>query len=436
MAKKCILILLDGLGDRPHPEIGDQTPLQAAYTPVLDNIAAKGASGLYHAGIVGQAMPSENAHFSLFGYDAQDFPGRGALEALGAGIDIQQQDVAILAHFVSMVNRDDVFWLMQNKPVLTDEESQMFFPLSNDIDIDEINFRFIPTHKFRGILTLKGVVSPFITDTDPFRDGRPLIEPEPFIQYTADSPTQKTADALKKYILHVHRLLETHPLNKKRKKENKPVINGIVTQRAGRLKKVMAFHEKWGLKGCILSAGIVYRGVAKYLGFDHKDVKDTNHPGDDLSQRIKMAYEMTRNYDFIHVHTKVPDEIAHTKQPTAKKEAIEALDKGMGKVIQPLLDDPDVFLVIASDHSTPSSSHLVHSGEPVPIIMHGQNVRRDQVGIYDEVHAAQGILGQFRGNEMMYQILNYLDRPKLAGLMDCPEDQPFWPGNYKPFNVS
>ena len=435
MAKKCILILLDGLGDRPCTELDNKTPLQAARTPVLDAIATDGASGLYHAGIVGQAMPSENAHFAIFGYDTRDFPGRGALEALGAGIHIEKEDVAILAHFVSLKKQNDTLWLVQNKPTLSIEESRAFFSFCGSMDVDNIRFQFTPTHSFRGILTLKGSVSPFITDTDPFMDDRPLIEPEPLMQYAADGNARKTADALKQYILQVNTLLENHPINEKRRTENSPLINGIVTQRPGQLKSVKPFQEKWGLKGCILSAGIVYRGLGRFLGFDHKDVTDTDDPGDDLARRIQMASRMIKDYDFIHVHTKVPDEAAHTKQPIAKKTTIEALDRGIGKAIQPLLEDPDTLLVIASDHSTPSSTHLVHSGEPVPVIMHGRNVRKDKVSVYDEVHAAGGILGHFRGTEMMYQILNYLDRPKLAGIMDCPEDQPFWPGDYKPFKI-
>jgi 2,3-bisphosphoglycerate-independent phosphoglycerate mutase len=103
MSKKCIMILLDGLGDRSYLEFDHQTPLQSAKTPVLDRLAAQGANGLYHAGLLGQALPSENAHFAMFGYDMQDFPGRGALEALGAGLPIENDQVALLAHFVSVI---------------------------------------------------------------------------------------------------------------------------------------------------------------------------------------------------------------------------------------------------------------------------------------------------------------------------------------------
>jgi 2,3-bisphosphoglycerate-independent phosphoglycerate mutase len=118
-----------------------------------------------------------------------------------------------------------------------------------------------------------------------------------------------------------------------------------------------------------------------------------------------------------------------------KKEVIEALDRGIGKAIEPFINDPKVVLFITSDHSTPSSSPLIHSGEPVPLTIYGQGVRRDTVRRYDEIHVAGGALGTVRGQEMMYLILNHLDRIKLTGIMDTPDDQPYWPGRYQPFQV-
>ena len=435
MAKKCILVLLDGLGDRPYKALGNRTPLQAADTPVLDDIARKGASGLYHAGHLGQALPSENAHFSIFGYDMASFPGRGAIEALGAGIDLCSTDVAILAHFVSMTQDNGTFRLIDNKPVLNEKETRGFFDAVDNMSLNGVRFSFIPTHHFRGILTMKGDVSAFITDTDPFKDGRPLIEPVPLVSYETDVPSVNAARALKAYIFKTHKILENHPLNRHRTDNGQPMINGIVTQRAGKMKEVQRFEDKYGLKGCVLASGIVYHGLAKYLGMDHVAVEDSAACGDDLSKRIQMAAEMMVDYDFIHVHTKAPDEAAHTKNPMTKKTVIEELDKGIGGAITPILSDPNILLVIAADHSTPSAGPLVHSGEPVPVILHGTNVRIDSVARYDEVSAAAGVLGQIRKKELIYLILNYLDRAKLDGIRDCPEDQPFWPGRYTPFSI-
>ena len=118
--KKCVLIILDGLGDRSYSDFNHQTPLQAAFTPALDRMAAAGANGLYHAARVGLALPSENAHFALFGYDQADFPGRGALEALGAGVHLSEKDVALLVHFSSVEINDGRLFLRRNTPPARD----------------------------------------------------------------------------------------------------------------------------------------------------------------------------------------------------------------------------------------------------------------------------------------------------------------------------
>ena len=175
MAKKCILILLDGLGDRSCEALDDLTPLQAARTPALDRLAREGANGLYHAARLGQALPSENAHFSLFGYDLDAFPGRGALEALGAGIDLSTGTVAVLAHFVSATESPEgTLLLVDGKPDAPDEELQALFQAVEHFETQNTRIRLHPTHGFRGILTLVGPVAPFITDSDPIDKGRLL----------------------------------------------------------------------------------------------------------------------------------------------------------------------------------------------------------------------------------------------------------------------
>ena len=116
-----------------------------------------------------------------------------------------------------------------------------------------------------------------------------------------------------------------------------------------------------------------------------------------------------------------------------KIQAIEACDRGIGAAIDPLKDDPDVVIVVTADHSTPSGGMLIHSGEPLPLLIHGTGLRRDDVNCFDEIAVASGALSLVRGRELLYLILNYLDRAKLQGLMDTPDDQPYWPGDFQPF---
>ena len=162
---------------------------------------------------------------------------------------------------------------------------------------------------------------------------------------------------------------------------------------------------------------------------------DLENPEEEIAARLQQAREALKACDFVHVHTKAPDEAAHRRDPQLKKTVIEALDRGIAREIGPFLNDPEMLVIVTSDHSTPSEGTLVHSGEPVPVVMRGCGVRRDRVETFDEVSAACGALGMMRGKEMMYLILNYLDRAKLAGTMYSERDQPFWPGEYAPFSL-
>ena len=438
MSKKCIMLLLDGLGDRSYPALNDQTPLQAAHTPTLDHLACNGANGLYHAAALGQALPSENAHFAMFGYDMIDFPGRGALEALGAGIPMDMNQVAILSHFVAVrPTPQGTLILEEGKPKATEHEIKQL--------IDCVGYYAAPdgtvvqlhhTSGFRGILTLTGHVSPFVTDSDPMVHQQPVVAVVPWAAHTNDAATCNCARVLYDYLVWVHHQLRDHPVNVARRKAGHAPLNGLVTQRAGQLKNIEPMAEKYGLRAMSIASGIVYHGLAAYLGMTVYKVKDTDRPGDDLARRLQSALDELKDHDFIHVHTKTPDEAAHTKNPLAKRDVIERLDKGLAAVLKQLLADPELLLIVAADHSTPSAGPLIHSGEPVPLIFYGPGIRRDTVTRFDEIHAAPGALGMVRGKELMYLILNHLDRAKLHGIMDTPVDQPYYPGHVESFRIT
>ena len=435
MPKKCVLILLDGLGDRSYAELAHQTPLQAAHTPYMDKIAALGANGLYHAGLLGQALPSENAHFTMFGYEPDEFPGRGALEALGAGIDLTVDNVAVLAHFAELREENNCLFLVDGKPEASLDEVKLLIETVGEYSRDGVNIRFMHTQGLRGILVLRGQVAPFITDTDPFINGFKIVDLKPWAGYQNSTAVQTTARVLKSYLVNIYYSLKKHPLNDARLQNGLGPINGMVTQRAGQLKFVTPFRERFGMRGLSIASGLVYQGLSAFIGLDFKKATDTKDPGKDIAARLSMACNAFDNYDFIHIHTKAPDEAGHTKDPLAKKKVIESLDIGIGTALGPLMNNPDVLIILTADHSTPSSGLLVHSGEPVPLTFYGQGIRRDGVRCFDEISAAQGALGTVRGQELIFLILNHLERIKLKGLMDTPVDQPFWPGNYDPFTL-
>lgn len=434
--KKCVLILLDGLGDRSYTALGNRTPLQAAHTPVLDRLTQNGASGLFHPTRMGQALPSEMAHFALFGYSMKEFPGRGALEALGAGLPIRTEDVAVLARFAKLFTDADGCLRLSDEKVT--EEDERLNPLSasvGDYEYRGIRIRFYRTKGPYGILILRGNVSPRITDTDPILLNHRLSAVKPWYKEPPESPAADTAAALKSYLVWAYERLGKHPLNRERIEKGLEPINGIVTQRAGQLRSVPFFRERYGFSGISIASGIIYRGICSYLGLDFHKVKDTDNCGEDIAARLEKAVDFLGRYDFIHVHSERPDQAAHTKDPEAKIRVIEELDAGIGRAIEPLLESPDVVIAVTADHSTPSKGPLVHSGEPVPLIFCGPGIRRDRVEQFNEVDTAGGALGCVRGPEFMDLVLNYMDRAKLQGLMDTPYDQRYWPGDYEPFRI-
>jgi 2,3-bisphosphoglycerate-independent phosphoglycerate mutase len=430
----CILLLLDGLGDRSYTELGNRTPLQAAHTPNLDKLAARGGSGLMHCADQGMALPSENAHFAMFGYRPEEFPGRGYLEALGAGIEIDEGETAFLAHLSMLKPQGSSLLLVKDRPKLSRHEVAPLFEAVREFSYDDLHFRLVPTKGVDAILVLSAPSSKHVTDTLPFFDNSSLIEPQPLAGFKDDPVAEKTATALKAFLVWCHKTLSSHSLNISRQQEGKGALNGIVTLRPGQHLTVENFNSRWGLKGASLASGLVYWGLSQYLGLQHIEVKDSEDPGRDIHDRILQAIDLKNDYDFIHVHTKAPDEAAHTKNCQNKVAAIESLDRGIGRAIDALLEK-DTLLIITADHSTPSSGPLIHSGEPVPITMVGTGVRQDNIQKYNEIDCGGGSLGYIHGHSMMYMVLNGLDRVKLAGLQDTPVDQPFWPGHRTSFKL-
>jgi 2,3-bisphosphoglycerate-independent phosphoglycerate mutase len=434
MPRCCILILLDGLGDRAYASLQGKTPLQAASTPHMDRLASMGSNGLFQAIRPGLALPSENAHFAMFGYEQAEFPGRGYLEAAGAGLAVGREDVALLAHFVCLKRQGNTLQLIKHRPKSKADEQEMLAGLIASYGRREIAVNYHRTHGLDGIVTMTGPVSPAITDSDPLETDTPLVEVEPWEEARGDERALDTAAALKAYLLWCHEQLAAHPLNAKRKKRGEPAINGIVTQRAGRWRKVDSFSERWGMKGLSISSGLMYWGLASFIGMDREKVPDSSDPGHDLAERLRLARSRAADYEFIHVHSKAPDVAGHSKDPSNKVAAIEALDRGLGRVIEELLDD-DIVLVVTADHSTPSFGPLVHSGEPVPFTVVGRGIRRDNVFLFDEVCCAGGALSMLQGSDLMYLVLNWLDRAKLQGLMDTTRNQPYWPGIRRPLLI-
>ncbi len=425
---KCLLIILDGLGDRQHPELDGQTPLQAASTPNLDRLASLGGNGLFHAGRLGEPFPSESAHFALFGYPQSMFPGRGPLEALGAGVDLREGDVAVLAHFVSAENRNGTLFVCQDRPEQVEEDDVLtLFDQAAGFETREITISLHRTQGLFGVLVLRGNVSPWITDSNPMRDMAQATDVAACAGTADKGQAEATAKSLRTYLRRVFHCLERSNVNIARRQRGLAPVNALVTQRAGRLLAVPSFPFRTGLKGASIASGTMFQGLAGFIGLEAYDVQGLPDVEADFSARLDLAAGLLPDCDFIHLHTKAPDKAAHSKNCRATRDVIEALDRAFTPYMPLLAQDPEILLVIASDHSTPSSGPMIHSGEPVPVIMRGETVRRDRVAVYDEVSAACGSLGLMRETELFQLVLNGMDRARLQGIRDSAAERLFWP---------
>jgi 2,3-bisphosphoglycerate-independent phosphoglycerate mutase len=434
-SQKCVLILLDGIADRAHPELEHKTPLQKAFTPNLDRLASYGANGLYHALCPGVSLPSEAAHFFMMGYGPEDFPGRGYLEALGEDVPVDAEDVLLLAHLAVLERDGGLLRMVEKKPILPIDDTMELFETISFHEYGEGRLQLTRTRGSSGILAVKGKVSPHISDSDPIYSGYPVLEVQPYSDHEHNKAARRCAQLVNRYLSDVHERLSRHPINALRRSGGQLPVNGVVTQRAGKARKLKSLEHLWGIRALTVCSSSLYAGVFGAMGADAEVVAERSSPAQDLFSKLEMAFHKISRYDMVHVHTKATDEAAHRKDPKAKVDVICSLDEAFEGLWEKLAGQKDVLVIVTGDHATPSSGSMIHSGEPSPLSIFGPNVWRDHVSVFDEVHCAQGALGLMRGKELLLTILSLLDRSKLWGLRDCPFDLPYYPGCRKPLVV-
>jgi len=427
---KIIIILLDGLGDRAYPELTHLTPLQAAKTPNLDYLAAGGSNGLFHASYPGQCLPSEIAHFLLFGYNLEDFPGRGLLEAIGEGIPYEQEDAICLAHLCGIEWQNGIAVLKRGRDEImgTREAIGQIYRLIDRFEKDKLLIRLEQTRRNDAVLVLSGAVSHCISDSDPMRQGCPVAQINP-LGSPSNYKAKRTAEILNDYLRYCYGILNDPAKNPYR---DKIPANFLVTQRCGKHRTLIPFQSLWGLRGAVIASPSVYAGLASEVGLDFIQAEDTLSPEKDMRERIAYAIA-DAEHDFLHVHTKLPDETAHKGDPRQKQEVISLLDRSMDQLVKTMQHGDDILLAVTADHSTPSGSPLIHSGEPVPVLINGPNVRRDNVQKFDEIEAACGCLGMLRGREVMAMLLNYANRSVLYSHRLGAVERSCFPLKYQPF---
>ncbi len=411
-----MLLILDGLGDRPHPNLKWLTPLQKAEIPNMDLMAAKGLLGMQYPIAPGVPPGSDTGHLSLFGYDVEsEYPGRGVFEALGEGIELEE-GVAFRANFATVEEVDGKLIVKDRRAGrISGEDANKLAATIAEMELmrGDVKARFVHTLEHRGFLILEGPnLSSEVTDVDPHEVGYPVLEPKPMSE-----KSKKTAEALKEFLNRSYGILRDHDVNKKRIMEGRPPANFILPRGAAGPSKLEPFSSRWGFTPAAVAAGPMYKGIARALGFEvFHPWGATGLPDSDFSSKVRKALDLLDDYDFVYVHMKGTDVASHKKDPTLKVKVLEKIDLA----IEPLTDPPeDLLVVLTGDHATPCTLGK-HSGDPVPILFYSKGLPRDDSVNFQELDAYTGGLGWITGSDLMKLILNYSDRALEYGLRPIP----------------
>jgi 2,3-bisphosphoglycerate-independent phosphoglycerate mutase len=355
---------------------------------------------------------------------------------VGEGLPFDDADVLCLAHLSSVSWQNGVPILTQGRKHMERDSVDLgtLYDAVSSYEAHGIRFRLHRTGRNDAILILSGRVSPYVSDSDPMIPGRQIALVHPLFNNPEPEKAEPTASALNAYLAWCHKVLDSHEINRLRRDRTRPEANFLTTQRSGRRVLQEPFEQRWGLCGMLFASGSVYAGLAHELGLDFIWAKDGRDPGKDLGERIRTALD-DRSHDFVFVHTKAADEAAHTGDPSHKKTVIASLDRGLNELVKGVETGDDLLVAVTSDHSTPSVSTLIHSGEPVPVTLVGKNIRRDEVEAFDEVSSASGCLGLLRGQELMLTLLNCADRSSLLGHRLGRTERPYFPHTYPPFKI-
>jgi len=411
--KKIILIIIDGLGDRPIKELGNKTPLEAAQTPNLDFLAKNGICGLISPFLLpGEQYPaSDTSHLALFGYHPKKYYlGRGPYEAAGLGMKLTEGNLYFRVNFATLDKNLKVI----DRRAGRIEKTQPLIKALSGKKIRGVKFLIKKSYGHRAVLALESKnLSDKVSDSDPKKEGLRIKKVLPL-----DKSPQAifTAEILNKFLVQAQEILKNHPLNKKRIKQKLLAANCLLTRGAGFFKQGPSFKERYELKASCIAGGTLYKGIAKILGMDLIKVKgatgfaNTNLKGKFLAAKNALKkpapYQNEvsgAGYDFIFLHIKAADTFGHDGDFRGKKEFIEKIDKNL----KPLLGLKNTLIVVTADHSTCCNLKR-HCSEPIPILIYGAG--QDLVSQFSEKACQKGKLGRIKQLDLMAKILR-LSRP-------------------------
>ena len=397
---KYIVVLGDGMSDEPIAALGGKTPLAVAKTPQMDDLASKGELGMVQNVPAGMSPGSEVANLSVMGYDPKVvFTGRSPLEALSVGVEMEPDDIIFRCNVVTLTEEEPY-----PEKTIVDHSSGEISTAEADQLMDAIReafndetFQFYTGTSYRHIMVWK--------------HGR-LATLEP----PHDHLTQKTGpflpkeEVLKQFMEKSFDILNNHPVNLKRAAEGKRKANSLWYWGAGTKPSLSSFEEKTGLKGAVISAVDLLKGIAVGANMHICQVEgatgsiDTNYEG---KAQATIDALLKEGCDFAYIHVEAPDEMGHQGELDHKILAIEDLDSRIIAPVRKAMEEAgeDYRMLVLPDHPTPLRIRT-HSPEPVPYVLYDSTMERKTAQRYTEEEAMATGHFEPQGHVLMERFLS------------------------------
>lgn len=398
-----LLIILDGLADRPSRTLGGRTPLAAAQTPHLDRLALEGACGLADPIAPGVVPDTAAGSLALFGQSPLAML-RGPIEALGAGLKLRPGDIALRGNFATL---DEEGRVLDRRAGRIRESTAELAEALNDIQIDGVTIRVRQATEHRLAVILRGKnLSPEIHGSDP-GDGAPPgppLKPRPTEEAGRDAA--RTADFLASFEKKARKVLASHPVNASRRQRGLPEANTILTRGAGQVHRLLPLEDAGTpLQVACIAGDRTILGLAEWLGAETiREKSMTANLDTDLRRKFQCARETLQKKDLVVLHLKGADIAAHDRRPDLKTEFLERVDQELGRFLKDLDKDQPLRIAVASDHATLSESGQ-HAADPLPVILWGTGVKADEVERFDENSTATGALRRFPLQTLMRRLI-------------------------------
>ncbi len=408
---KAVVIIGDGLADRPVPGLDGRTPLEAADTPNLDSVASAGECGQMDPIGPGVRPGSDTSHLAILGYDPfKAYTGRGPFEALGIGMAVERGDICFRCNFATLegklkLSEDGGFSgarVVDRRAQRISEGTRELAQAVDGLAVEDVTCYVKESVEHRAALVLRGPgLGPRASDVDPHEENQP-----PHAAVGDDEGSQKTARVLNEFTLRSWEALREHPINKRRQEDGKLPANIVLPRGGGIAPDLEPFAHRYGMKGAaVVETGLI-AGIARYLQMTVPEVPGATGGADtDEIALARAVLRMLEEHDFILCNIKTPDLGGHDSRPESKVEAARKVDRLVGFVRENCRSA--IHLAITADHCTPIS-YGDHTGDTVPVAISGPNVRPDSVQSFGERAVTAGGLARIRGSDMMSILTNLM----------------------------